>query len=77
MTPPSGAAELRVDPAGAVLLIVDVQVKLAAAMDPQAFAACERNILTLIELARRLKHAAGGERAIPARAGTDRARHRR
>jgi nicotinamidase-related amidase len=55
MTPPSGAAELRVDPACAVLLIVDVQVKLAAAMDPQAFAVCERNILTLIELARRLK----------------------
>jgi nicotinamidase-related amidase len=54
MSPPSSAAELRVDPAGAALLIVDVQVKLAAAMDPQAFAACERNILTLIELARRL-----------------------
>jgi nicotinamidase-related amidase len=47
-------AELRVDPAGAVLLIVDVQVRLAGAMDPQGLAACERNILTLIELARRL-----------------------
>jgi nicotinamidase-related amidase len=54
MTPTSGAAELRVDPAAAVLLIVDVQVRLAGAMDPAALAACERNILTLIELGRRL-----------------------
>ena len=46
--------ELRVDPAAAVLLIVDVQVRLAGAMDPAALAGCERNILTLIELGRRL-----------------------
>jgi nicotinamidase-related amidase len=47
-------AELRVDPAAAVLLIVDVQIRLAGAMDPAALAGCERNILTLVELARRL-----------------------
>jgi nicotinamidase-related amidase len=53
--PFSSAADLRVDPAGAVLLIIDVQVRLAAAMDAGALAGCERNILTLIELGRRLR----------------------
>ena len=72
--PHAGAAELRVDPAAAVLLIVDVQERLAAAMDPPALAACERNILILIELGPAAGHAAGGERAVPARPGPHRAR---
>jgi nicotinamidase-related amidase len=48
-------ASLRLDPQRAALLVVDVQERLAAAMDPQRFAACQRNILTLVELARLLR----------------------
>ena len=55
-TPASAiASSLRLVPSRAVLLVVDVQERLAAAMDPQRFAACERNILILLELARRLR----------------------
>jgi nicotinamidase-related amidase len=36
------------------LLLVDVQERLAAAMEPGAMSVCERNILVLIDLARRL-----------------------
>jgi nicotinamidase-related amidase len=46
---------LRLDPARAALLIIDVQTKLCAAMNPQALAACQRNLLVLVELARRLR----------------------
>lgn len=46
--------DLRIDPARVALLVVDVQERLAAAMAPAAMAACERNLLTLIELARQL-----------------------
>jgi nicotinamidase-related amidase len=45
---------LRIEPWRAALLIVDVQAKLAAAMQPAAMASCERNLLVLVELARRL-----------------------
>lgn len=55
MSAPVAAGTLRVAPAQANLLIVDVQEKLAAAMPPEAWARCERNILTLVELARRLR----------------------
>jgi nicotinamidase-related amidase len=45
---------LRVDPARAVLLVVDVQERLAAVMQPDARDACARHIATLIEMSRRL-----------------------
>ena len=45
--------ELRLHRERAVLLIVDFQERLAAAMAPGDIAACERNITLLIELARR------------------------
>src|SRR5436190_10357456 len=48
-------APLRVDPAQAVLLLIDFQERLAAVMDAAERAACERNILILVELARRLR----------------------
>lgn len=41
--------------AGTALLLVDVQTRLAAVMPPEAMAAAERNMLILIELARRLR----------------------
>ena len=44
---------LRVDPANTALLVVDVQSKLSAVMPPIEMAAVERNLLLLIELARR------------------------
>jgi nicotinamidase-related amidase len=47
--------DLHVDAARAALLVVDVQEKLFAAMPAEARAACERNVLILIELARRLR----------------------
>lgn len=47
-------AALRVDASRAALLIIDVQTRLAAAMDPASLAACERNVRILLELARRL-----------------------
>jgi nicotinamidase-related amidase len=46
---------LRVEAARAALLLVDFQEKLAAAMPPAERALCERNILVLLELARRLR----------------------
>ncbi len=49
----SSPPDLRIDPSDTGLVIVDVQVKLAAAMAPEAMSACERNILVLLELARR------------------------
>jgi nicotinamidase-related amidase len=45
---------MRLDRTRAALLVVDVQERLAAAMAPGEIAACERNILLLCELARRL-----------------------
>jgi nicotinamidase-related amidase len=53
-SPTSAAAEMRLDRARAALLVVDVQERLAAAMAPGEIASCERNILLLCELARRL-----------------------
>jgi nicotinamidase-related amidase len=47
-------ASLKVPSDRTALLLVDVQTKLSAVMPPAAMAACERNILILIELARRL-----------------------
>lgn len=54
LPPFATAADLRVDAAEAALLVVDFQERLAAAMDPAARARAERNIIVLIELARRL-----------------------
>jgi nicotinamidase-related amidase len=45
---------LRIDPADTVLLIVDVQTKLSAVMPEAEMARVERNILVLLEMARRL-----------------------
>jgi nicotinamidase-related amidase len=47
--------DLRIDRNRAALLIVDVQERLAAVMAPGDLAVCVRNILTLLEVARRLK----------------------
>lgn len=47
-------ADLRLDATAAALLVVDFQERLAPAMDATERAACERNIVILIELARRL-----------------------
>jgi nicotinamidase-related amidase len=52
---PAHLETLRLDPARAALLIIDVQTKLCAAMQPAAVAACQRNLLVLVELARRLR----------------------
>ena len=49
---PAGLSALRFDPQRAALLVVDVQERLAAAMDPQRLASCQRNIFILLELAR-------------------------
>ena len=46
--------DLRIDPARAALLVVDVQERLAAAMPPEDAAAVERNVGILLEAARRL-----------------------
>jgi nicotinamidase-related amidase len=46
--------ELRLDSQRAALLLVDFQERLAAVMAPGEIAACERNIVLLFELARRL-----------------------
>jgi nicotinamidase-related amidase len=46
---------LRLEPERAVLLIVDVQTKLSAAMVQADLAGCARNWLILVELARRLQ----------------------
>jgi nicotinamidase-related amidase len=51
----SAAGDLRLDRNRAALLVVDIQQRLAAAMAPGELALCERNVLTLIEVARRLK----------------------
>jgi nicotinamidase-related amidase len=45
---------LRVDPADTVLLVVDIQTKLSAVMPEVAMTRVERNVLVLIEMARRL-----------------------
>jgi nicotinamidase-related amidase len=47
--------DLRIDPARAVLLIIDVQERLAGAMSDEDRAAIERNLGILIETARRLR----------------------
>ena len=49
------ANDLRLDRDRAALLVVDVQERLAAVMAPGDLAGCVRNILTLVEVARRLK----------------------
>jgi nicotinamidase-related amidase len=46
--------DLRIDRARAALLLVDFQERLAGVMAPGDIAACERNIVLLLELARRL-----------------------
>jgi nicotinamidase-related amidase len=46
--------DLRIDPARAVLLVVDVQERLWAAMPEDGRAEVQRNVLILVELARRL-----------------------
>ncbi len=50
----SAAMDLRIEPVRAALLLVDFQDRLAAVMPPDDRAAVERNILVLLELARRL-----------------------
>jgi nicotinamidase-related amidase len=47
------AAGLKVDPRQAALLVVDVQERLAAAMPDDLRERCQKNVLVLIELARR------------------------
>jgi nicotinamidase-related amidase len=47
--------DLRIDPTRAALLLVDVQERLFAAMDPAERARVRRNLLVLVELARRLR----------------------
>ena len=46
--------DLRIDPKRAVLLVVDVQERLAAVMNVEDRDQVERNIVTLVETARRL-----------------------
>jgi nicotinamidase-related amidase len=46
--------DLRVEPGKAVLLVVDVQERLAAAMPEGLRASCERGVVVLVEMARRL-----------------------
>jgi nicotinamidase-related amidase len=52
---PPALSPLRLEPGRAVLLIVDVQTKLSAAMAQADLAGCSRNWLILVELARRLQ----------------------
>src|SRR5689334_14467970 len=47
--------DLRLDRERVALLLIDFQERLAAAMAPGDVAACERNIVLLLELARQLK----------------------
>lgn len=47
--------DLRLDRQRIALLLVDFQQRLAAAMAPGEVAACERNIVLLVELAKQLK----------------------
>jgi nicotinamidase-related amidase len=47
--------DLRIDRERAALLLVDFQERLAGAMAPGDVAACERNIVLLLELARQLR----------------------
>jgi nicotinamidase-related amidase len=46
--------DLKLDPTRAALLVVDIQDRLAAAMPPDGRAQAERNVVILIEAARRL-----------------------
>jgi nicotinamidase-related amidase len=46
--------EMRIDPARAALLVVDVQDRLWTAMAPEDREMCARNVKILVELARRL-----------------------
>lgn len=50
----SAVAGLRIAPERAVVMVVDIQERLAAAMDPRALARVEANVAVLLELARRL-----------------------
>ncbi len=50
---PTDLAALAIAPARAVLLVIDVQDKLAAAMPAEPYARLERNVAVLIEAARR------------------------
>ncbi len=52
-TPPPDLQRFRVDPARAVLFIIDFQERLAAAMVAEECRTCARNIALFIELARR------------------------
>ena len=54
IVPPARQAGLRVVPAAAALLLVDFQERLVAAMPAAERSACERNVLVLVALARRL-----------------------
>ncbi|HET6612870.1 MAG TPA: isochorismatase family protein [Kofleriaceae bacterium] len=47
------AADLAIDRTRAALLVIDIQDRLAAAMDPAALGEIEKNTATLIEVARR------------------------
>jgi len=47
--------DLRVDPARAALMVVDIQERLARAMAPGELAGCERNIVALLAMAARLR----------------------
>jgi isochorismate hydrolase len=51
---PTDAASMAVVPERAVLVVVDIQERLSAAMEPEALAQVERNVSILIELARQL-----------------------
>ena len=66
---PVADSSLRLDPSQAVLLVVDVQESLAAAMDSQRLASCQRNILILIELCRRLRIPVVESQQLPEKLG--------
>jgi nicotinamidase-related amidase len=53
-TLPADAAAMALVPERAVLVVVDVQERLSAAMEPAELAQVERNVCILIELARQL-----------------------
>jgi nicotinamidase-related amidase len=55
MSPTSSPMDLRLERNRAAMLVIDVQERLAAVMAPGEIAAAERNILLLLELARRLQ----------------------
>lgn len=48
-------AQFKLSPERAALVIVDIQERLAAAMDPDVLAALEKSVTVLVELARRLE----------------------